>query len=285
MKKQNNNDKFIANFCKHKLALIAFFVIVLEVSLVVLLPLIYEMDPIAIDSTAVSQAPSAQHILGTDTVGRDLFARLTYGGRVSLWVGVASVVISICIGLPLGLLAGYYRGALEVIVMRAADIFMSVPPMILILVIVAITTPSISIVTIVIGVLGWPAIARLLYANVLSVRNKDYIEAARAIGDRDINILVKYVLPNSISPLWMTLAFRISQAIMTESALSFLGAGVQPPEASWGNIMYAAQNLGVLKSQPWIWIYPGICLVLTIVCINLVGEGVRDALDPKMKRL
>nr|MBQ6241048.1 ABC transporter permease [Lachnospiraceae bacterium] len=278
-------DTFVKNFCKHKLAVVAFIVIVLEVLTVIFLPMILRVDPNQIDAYQVGQAPSAEHILGTDQVGRDLLARILYGGRVSLWVGFASVVISIVIGLPLGLLAGYYRGPLETIVMRAADVFMSVPPMILILVIVSIMDPSISVVTIVIGVLGWPSIARLLYANVLSVRNKEYVESAKAIGTKDRELLFRYVLPNSIAPIWMNIAFRISSAIMTESALSFLGAGVQPPDASWGNIMYVAQSLGVLKKMPWVWIAPGLCLVFTIVCINLVGEGVRDALDPKMKRL
>lgn len=262
----------------------ALVIVILEILAVVFIPMIFNLDPIAMDANAFSSPPSSRHILGTDQVGRDILARLLYGGRVSLWVGLVSTFISIMIGLPLGLLAGYYRGFFEVVVMRSADIFMSVPPMILILVIVAITTPSITVVTVVIGVLGWTAIARLIYANVVSIRNKDYVESARAIGCNDFKIIIQYILPNAITPLWMIIPFRISQAIMTEAALSFLGAGVQPPQASWGNIMHAAQNLGVLKACPWIWLCPGLCLVITVVCINLVGEGVRDALDPKMKR-
>ena len=181
-------------------------------------------------------------------------------------------------------MAGYYRGIIENIVMRLADIFMSIPAMVLILVIVAVFEPSIITIIVVIGITGWTGVAKLIYGNVLSVRNKEYVEAARAIGTKDREIIMRYVLPNSIAPLWMSVAFRISQAIMTESGLSFLGAGIQSPQASWGNIIYAAQNLVVLTKRWWVWVPAGVLLMITIICINLVGEGIRDALDPKMKR-
>ena len=284
MKNNLGKRAFYKKFRQHRLASIALILLALEIVAVVVLPFLYTVDPVAIDATAFSSGPSVAHPLGTDTVGRDLLARVLYGGRVSLGVGFGATCISILIGVPLGLIAGYFRGISEILIMRAADICMAIPTMILALVVVSITTPSVWIVTVIIGVLGWTSIARLLYANVLSVRNSDYVDAARAIGTKNIVILLQYVLPNSIAPLWMNIAFRISSAIMTESALSFLGAGVQPPDASWGNIISVAKSLGVLQSCPWLWIAPGICLLLTIVCINLVGEGVRDALDPKMKR-
>lgn len=280
-KKKNT---FVKNFKKHKLACFGLIFILIEVLVVIFIPVIFGMDPYSVDNTGFNQAPSAVHLLGTDDIGRDMLARLMYGGRISLLVGILSTVISIIIGLPLGLLAGYYRGIAETIVMRGCDIFMSVPTMVLILVIVAVFEPSIATITIVIGVTGWTGIAKLIYGNVLSVRNKEYIEAARAIGTKDFVIITKYVLPNSIAPLWMSIAFRISQAIMTESQLSFLGAGVQAPQASWGNIIYAAQNLVVLTKRWWIWIPAGVMLMITIISINLVGEGIRDALDPKMRR-
>ncbi|MEE0960864.1 MAG: ABC transporter permease, partial [Lachnospiraceae bacterium] len=244
--KQKRKTEFFKKFRKHKLANVGLIIIIIEILMVTFLPIILGLDPYSIDSTGFNQAPCAKHILGTDDIGRDLFARVLYGGRVSLIVGICSTIISIIIGLPLGILAGYYRGIIENIVMRLADIFMSIPAMVLILVIVAVFEPSIITIIVVIGITGWTGVAKLIYGNVLSVRNKEYVEAARAIGTKDREIIMRYVLPNSIAPLWMSVAFRISQAIMTESGLSFLGAGIQSPQASWGNIIYAAQNLVVL---------------------------------------
>lgn len=277
--------KFVRSFSKHRLAFIGLIVIVLEILCVLLLPPILNLDPIAIDKTAFNQAPGGVHPLGTDEVGRDMLARLVYGGRLSILIGFAATAISVIVGLPLGLIAGYYRGRTETVIMRGADIFMSFPAMVLILVVVAVFGSTIPIIIFLIGILGWPAIAKLIYGNVLSVRGKEYIEAERAIGSADMKVLFKTVLPNAVAPLWVTLAFRISNAIITESALSFLGAGVQSPQASWGNIIQAASSLAVLTKRWWIWVPAGICLVMTIVCINFVGEGLRDALDPKMKRL
>ena len=169
--------------------------------------------------------------------------------------------------------------------MRAADIFLSFPSLVLNLVIVAVFGSSVELLIVTIGVLHWPAVAKLIYGNVLSVRSREFVEAERAIGSSDAKILFRTVLPNSIAPLWVSLAFRISNAMLTESALSFLWSGVQPPQASWGNIIQAANNLNVLMNRWWQWIPAGLCLMLTIVCLNFVGEGIRDALDPKMKRL
>lgn len=285
MQNKKKKNEFLKNFLHHKLATISLVIIIVELLVVFILPIVGDLHPNDTDPLAFNAAPSATHWLGTDDVGRDIFARVIYGGRTSLSIGILSVLISIMIGVPLGLIAGYYRGAWETIIMRAADIFMSFPSMILILVVVAIFGSSINTIILIIGVLGWPSIAKLLYGNVLSVRKKDYVEAAKSIGTKESVIIFKYVLPNSVAPLWMSVAFRISAAMITESGLSFLGAGVQPPEASWGNIIQAASNIMVLTNRPWIWIPAGLCLMLTIICINFIGEGVRDALDPKIKRV
>ena len=273
-------DKFRHN----KRAMFGVVVVLIVALAVLILPLVMDLDPFTTDAEAGFNAPpSAQHILGTDDVGRDLFARLLYGGRISLLVGIASTCVSVLIGVPLGLVAGYYRGIWETIIMRAADIFMSFPSMILILVLVAVFGPSIFNVTVVIGVLGWTSIAKLIYGNTLSLREKEYIEAARAMGMKNRKIIFTEILPNAIAPVWVTIAFRVSSGILTESSLSFLGLGVQTPQASWGNIIFAAQNLLVLTARPWVWIPPGICIILVVVGFNFIGEGVRDALDPKMK--
>ena len=229
---------------------------------------------------AFSAAPSSKHLLGTDTVGRDVLARLLYGGRVSLFVGVVSTAISVVIGIPLGLLAAFYRGWFETIVMRA-DIFMTIPSTILILFLVSMFGPSIITVTVVIGVLGWTKFARQIFGTVLAVREKDYIEGGRAVGQKDSVIIAKYILPNAIAPIFISITFRIAASIIQESSLSFLGMGVQMPAASWGNMLYNAQSITILKSCQWMWIPPGVALVITILCINFIGNGLRDALDPK----
>lgn len=260
------------------------FVVLFLVLAVVLIPIFMDLDPYTTDRAAgFNKPPSDAHILGTDDVGRDLFARLLYGGRISLFVGITSTIISVLIGIPLGLIAGYFRGAAESIIMRTADAFMSFPSMVLILVLVAVFGPSILTVTVVIGVLGWTAIAKLIYGNVLSIREREYIQASRVVGMKTIPILFSEVLPNAIPPVWANISFRVAGAILTESSLSFLGMGVQTPQASWGNIIFAAQNLLVLTARPWVWLPPGICIILVVVGFNFIGEGVRDALDPKTK--
>lgn len=271
-------------FVRNKKAMLGVVIVGILVLAVVFLPIFLDLDPYTTDRAAgFNKAPSPGHILGTDDVGRDLFARLLYGGRVSLFVGIASTVISVLIGIPLGLIAGYFRGIAETIIMRIADAFMSFPTMVLILVLVAVFGPSILTVTVVIGVLGWTAIAKLIYGNVLSIREREYIQAAKAIGMKTSSILFTEVLPNAIPPVWANISFRVAGAILTESSLSFLGMGVQTPQASWGNIIYAAQNLLVLTARPWLWFPPGICIILVVVGFNFIGEGVRDALDPKTK--
>ena len=271
-------------FLHNKKAMFGLFIVVLLALAVLLIPLFMDLDPYTTDRAAgFNKGPSETHILGTDDVGRDLFARVLYGGRVSLFVGITSTIISVLVGISLGLIAGYFRGAAESIIMRTADAFMSFPSMVLILVLVAVFGPSILTVTVVIGILGWTAIAKLIYGNVLSIREREYIQAAKTSGTSTWTILFSEVLPNAIPPVWANISFRVAGAILTESSLSFLGMGVQTPQASWGNIIYAAQNLMVLTARPWVWIPPGVCIILVVIGFNFIGEGVRDALDPKTK--
>ena len=286
MKKRENESYLseeLSKLTEHKMAMVGLFVITLEIILVVVLPFIMHLNPYDSDYTAFSAAPSGIHILGTDAIGRDIFARLVYGGRTSLLVGLLSTIISCAIGVPLGLIAGYFRGKAEIAIMRVADIFMSFPSIVLILVLVAVIGPSIWSVTIVIGVLGWTQFARLIYANVLSVSEKEYVESARAIGTSNYKIITKYILPNSFAPILIAITFQMASAILMESSLSFLGMGVQPPGASWGNMLYDAQSITVLSKRLWIWMPPGIALLITVLSINFLGDGIRDALDPKIK--
>ena len=278
------NSQAMKKFIHNKKAMLGLAIVTILVLAVVFIPHFADLDPYTTDRAAgFNKPPSDAHILGTDDVGRDLFARLLYGGRISLFVGITSTIISVLIGIPLGLIAGYFRGTAESIIMRTADAFMSFPSMVLILVLVAVFGPSILTVTVVIGVLGWTAIAKLIYGNVLSIREREYIQAARAVGVSTKKILFSEVLPNAIPPVWANISFRVAGAILTESSLSFLGMGVQTPQASWGNIIFAAQNLLVLTARPWVWLPPGICIILVVIGFNFIGEGVRDALDPKTK--
>lgn len=272
----------IKRFFRHKLAVLGLIILIAEIVIVFVLPGLMGLDPIGMDVFAFGTAPSQTHILGTDDVGRDLFARLVYGGRISLTVGICSAFIGLMVGAPLGLLAGYYRGKLELIIMRLADIFMSFPSMILILVLAAVLGQSVITITLVIGVLGWPEFARLIYSSTLSVREKDYVESAKAIGTKNNSILLRYILPNAFAPVIIAFTFRTAQAIIVESSLSFLGLGVQPPTASWGNILYYAQSIAVLSYKPWMWLPAGIILIITVLSINFLGDGIRDALDTKM---
>lgn len=284
---QNKKSSYLRDvlkkFLQHRLAMMGAIVLLIEIVCVIVLPIVLHLDPYSMDYMNFGGAPSAEHILGCDDVGRDLFARLVYGGRVSLMVGICSALVSLAIGVPLGLIAGYFRGWAETIIMRCADLFMSFPTMILILVLASVLGQSVITVTLVIGFLGWPEFARLIYASVLSVREKDYVESAKAIGSKNGEILLRYVLPNSFAPVIISFTFRTAQAIITESSLSFLGLGVQPPEASWGNILYYAQSISVLSNKPYMWVPAGVLLVLTVLSINFVGDGIRDALDTRMK--
>ncbi|MBR5099044.1 MAG: ABC transporter permease [Spirochaetales bacterium] len=230
-----------------------------------------------------NQAPTKEHIFGTDDLGRDMLARTLYGGKISLYVGILSALLSAFIGVPLGILSGYYEKSIGRPIMRIADVFMSFPHMVLMLVVVAMFRASTMVLIIVIGVINWPSYTRLVYSNTLSVRKKDYVESARAIGTKNRKIIWGEIFPNVISPIWVNLTFGVAKAILNEATMSFLGVGVQPPLPSWGNLVREALSLTVMALRPWIWIPSGIMLIITVVCVNFVGDGIRDALDPHTK--
>lgn len=263
-------------------AVVCMAILALEILGVLLLPPLLGLEPDVTDRAAgFWAAPSAEHWLGTDDVGRDVLARLICGGRISLLVGFASAAINLVVGVPLGLLAGYRRGAWEFWIMRLADVFQSFPSIVLILCLVTLVGASVLNLVLVIGLLGWPGIARLVYGNVLSVREKEYILAVRALGARTGTILTRNVLPNVVAPVWAALGQRVGRAILSESSLSFLGVGIRAPQASWGNLMQSATSLAVLTGRPWVWLPPGILIILTVVCLQSLGNALRDAMDPR----
>lgn len=273
----------LQKFARHKVAMVSLCFLVLEIALVILLPMIMDLNPYTTHTGSFNIQPGAGFLLGTDDVGRDVFARLIYGGRVSLAVGFVSALLSSVIGIPLGLLAGYYGGVVRMCIMRLVDVFMSFPAMVIQLVLVTVLGPSAGSVMLVIGLLGWTSFARLTYSKVISVKEQEYLEAARACGASHGRQMFGYILPNSLAPLFVQFSFSVASAILQESGLSFLGLGVPVPTASWGNMIYAAQNLSTLVYRPWMWVPAGIVLVMTVLSINFIGDGLRDALDPKMK--
>ena len=260
-------------------------VLCLEVLAVVLLPPLLGLDPYSSDLAAGFWAsPSPAHPLGTDDAGRDLLARLLCGGRVSLLIALSAAAVSAGLGVPLGLLAGYRRGAWEFWIMRLADVFQSFPSIVLVLCLVVLVGPSVLNLVLVLGLLGWMGVARLVYGNTLTVRDQEYIVAARALGASRGLLLRRNVLPNVISPVWCAIPLRAGRAILSESSLSFLGVGIRAPQASWGGLIQAAADLTVLTGRPWAWLPPGLCIILTVLCLAGVADGLRDALDPKAHR-
>lgn len=281
--KKTNDSTVIKRFIHHRLALIGFVVLCILILCVAFLPSILHLDPFSTGRGLPFSAPTSELPLGVDNAGRDSFARLVYGGRVSLLVGILSTVISLLIGVPLGTIAAYYGGWIDVLIMRVADIFISFPSTIFILVLVSVLGPSMWTLIVVMGILSWPEFARLIRGSVMSIRKKEYVESARAIGSRDIRVILRYILPNAVGPIIVAATFRVAGAILQESSLSFLGMGVQAPAASWGNILNGAQSITVLTTCPWAWVPAGVMLIITICCINFIGDGLRDALDPRTR--
>lgn len=272
----------LRRFLADKWATVCLVFLLLEALLVVILPPLLDLDPLQIYRDAGFWAPpSREHILGTDDVGRDIFARLLCGGQISLLVGYFTVVLSTLLGVPLGLLAGYKGGKWEYWIMRACDTFQSFPSMILVLCLVSLLGPSVWNIILVMGILGWSSIARLVYGSTLSVKEKEYVEASRALGASDREILFRTILPNVAAPVWAVLPLRVGRAILSESSLSFLGVGLRTPQASWGNLMQNAMELITLTTRPWSWIPPGLCIAVTVFALQLVGEGLRKAFNPR----
>ena len=274
-----------SKFRADRRAMACLMILCAELLAVFLLPPLLGLEPNVSDLEAGFWAPpSAEHWLGTDDVGRDLLARLLHGGRVSLLIGLLAAAISTAVGVPLGLLAGYRRGGWEFWIMRLADLFQTFPSIVLVLCLVSLVGASAANIVLVLGLLGWTGIARLVYANTLTVREQEYIMAVRALGASRATILRRNVLPNVISPVWCSIPLRAGRAILSESSLSFLGFGIHIPQASWGSLIQYASNLTVLTRRPWVWLPPGLLLILTVLCLAGIGDGMRDALDPRARR-
>ncbi|HOX14926.1 MAG TPA: ABC transporter permease [Smithellaceae bacterium] len=269
-------------FYKNKLAMTGCGIVLLLFVVSLLAPVIAPYDPGAIDLKNVLAPPSGQHWFGTDQLGRDVLSRMIWGARISLKVGFVATGLAILIGMILGAVAGYYGGWIDATIMRFVDVMLCFPTFFLILAVIAFLEPSIWNIMIVIGLTGWMGVTRLVRADFISLRERDFVQAARAIGANDTRIIFMHILPNALASILVAATLGIAGAILTESALSFLGIGVQPPTPSWGNILTAGKdNIDIAW---WLSLYPGLAILITVVGYNLLGEGIRDATDPRLKR-
>jgi ABC-type dipeptide/oligopeptide/nickel transport system permease subunit len=259
-------------------------VIVLLVLLAVAAPLVARHDPFGVDLVNSLSPPSAAHWFGTDVQGRDVWARLVFGARVSLTVGIVSQGIALTLGVLLGLVAGYYGRWVDETVMRLADVTLAFPTLLLLIALVAALQPSLTVVFITIGVVGWAGMARIVRGQVLVVRELEFVQAERALGARDTRIILLHVLPSVIAPVVIAGTLGVAGAIIAESSLSFLGLGVQPPTPSWGSMIADARDLYQLRHAPWTSLFPGLAIGAAVLGFNLLGDALRDALDPRALR-
>jgi peptide/nickel transport system permease protein len=273
-----------ARFRRHRLALVGSGLILLLSLMAVAAPVVAPQSPYKVDLRSYRKPPSHKHLLGADAAGRDVLSRVIYAGRVSLSVGLVAVSIYAAIGIILGAIAGFYGGWVDSMLMRLADVVLAFPSLIIIITIVSLLGPSIYNVMGVIGCLGWPPIARLVRGSFLTLREREFVIAAKASGASGRRIIFRHMLPNSLAPVIVAASFGMAQAILLEAGLSFLGLGAQPPTPSWGNMLTDAQSFPVLANMVWLWLPPGAMIALTVLSINFIGDGLRDALDPRRSR-
>ncbi|MEU7870486.1 oligopeptide ABC transporter permease [Dactylosporangium sp. NPDC049140] len=268
-------------FRRHPIALASLVFLFLVVLAAVFARPLSGHDPNQIDLLAARAAPSGGHWLGTDSTGRDVFSRLLFAGRVSLGVGISSAALAVVIGTVLGGIAGLLGGWVDGLIMRIADVFMSFPSLVVIVVIAGVLGPSVVTMVIAIGLFQWPVCGRIVRGVTLSLREQEFVLASRATGAGPVWLLRRHIIPAALPPVSVAATLAVAQAIALEATLSFLGLGVQPPAASWGNMLTDAQSLTVIRSEPWLWLSPGVAVALTVLAVNFIGDGLRDAVDPR----
>lgn len=270
------------DFMKNKLALFGASTILVMIIMALLAPLISMHDPSSIKIADALVGPCRAHLFGTDALGRDIYARMVYATRVALSIGFIAVGIAAILGVFLGSVAGYYGGKVDGIIMRFADIMLCFPAFFLMLSVIAVVGPSIFNIMVVIGLTSWMGVARLIRAEILSLKSRDFVSASKALGASGGYIILRHLIPNGIAPVLVSFVFGVAGAILTEAGLSFLGLGVQPPDPSWGNMIM--EGKAVLGVGWWVILFPGLAILITVLAFNLLGEGLRDALNPRLKR-
>ncbi|MBP7222700.1 MAG: ABC transporter permease [Sedimentibacter sp.] len=294
MAKDKSNKNFIRNqsywgevffrLRKNKMAMFSLYILVAIILLCIIIPIISPYEIQTTNLAGKDQSPNSRHLLGTDLIGRDLFTRLFYAGRISLGVALAVVAIECVIGVILGSISGFYGGIIDAVIMRIAEIFMSFPFMIITITIVAVFGNSIITLILVLALLSWPSIARIVRGQILSLREMEYMEACEALGISDIRRIFRHLLPNVLAYVIVYATLGMASVILVETSLSFLGLGVSPPTPTWGNMIQEARNMLIIQHKWWYWIPPGIAIFISVMCFNILGDGMRDAIDPKMKR-
>ncbi|GAB3803231.1 oligopeptide ABC transporter permease [Virgibacillus kimchii] len=287
-KKNSSRSPFqlaLSRFLKNKIAVISVILLVFIIIICLLAPVLTDQDPEATNLFQIEKGPSEEHILGTNGTGQDNFARLLYGGRMSLLVGFSAMFFTLTIGIVLGSLAGYYGGKVDNIIMRATDIVLMLPFLVLALTIIAIIPEmTIPIFITIIAVTSWPNLTRIIRGSYLSLREQEFIQGARAIGASDFRIIFRHFIPNAIGPIIVNATLMMAVYIIVESGLSFIGFGIPEPTPTWGNMLSEAMNVRILRNHPEAWIPPGIAIFVTVLAINFIGDGLRDAFDPKSKQ-
>lgn len=275
------NDITLKDLTGDAPAMIAAILLILLVLTAVVGPLLTPQDPLAMDLDSLKQPPSKAHLLGTDSKGRDIFARIVYGARISLAVGIIASALSLCIGIFFGLIAGYFGGRTDIILSQIFDIFLAFPSLLLAIGISAVMPPGLVSAMLAITLVGWAGFARLVRGLALSLKEQTYVEASRALGARPARILYKHILPNALPLILVAGSLRVGGFILLEAALSFLGLGVQPPTPTWGSMI--SLNRAYINSAPWMVIFPGLAISITVISFNILGDFLRDKLDPRMQ--
>ncbi|WP_453990461.1 oligopeptide ABC transporter permease [Bacillus nitroreducens] len=273
---------FFRKFRKNKLAVVGAIVLLMIIVASYSAPLIAPYAYDHIDLLKKLKAPGSEYLLGTDRYGRDILTRLLYGGRVSLTVALASVLGAIIIGTTVGAIAGYFGGIIDAILMRLVDVIISIPSFFLLITVVTIFKPSVTNLVLVFALTTWTGTARLVRGEFLSLRSREFVLASKSIGTKSYKIIFSHILPNAMGPIIVAATLLVGQVILTEAALSYLGLGVNPPTPTWGNMLQDAQSLTIMIQAPWYPIFPGVLILITVLCFNFVGDGLRDALDPKV---
>lgn len=281
-KKKSMREEKIRAFMKNKLAVTGAILLMVMILLAVASPIIAPYGFDEQNYEVARQTPSFDHLAGTDELGRDIFSRILYGGRVSLTIGIISVGIGLFCGGSLGVLAAYYGGIAETVIMRIVDVLMAIPSIILSISVCAALGSGIVNTMIAVGISSIPTYARVFRSSVISEKSKEYIEAAKAVGAGNVRIILKHILPNSIAPVIVQASLGVAQAITTAASLSFIGLGIQPPNPEWGALLSSGRQY--IRDFPHMVVYPGIAIMLTVLALNLIGDGLRDALDPRLKR-
>ncbi|GAB3702989.1 ABC transporter permease [Mariniluteicoccus flavus] len=271
-------------FRSHRMAMVGAAILVVMVLLAFLGPLVHRVDPYAVDTAYYRLPPGPGHPLGTDSAGRDVLARLLHGGRLSLTIGLAAATLATLIGVVFGVIAGYFRGWIDSILTRVAEVFQSFPTLIVIIVVVAFFGSGVLMIIVMLGCLQWTQAFRVTRGVTMQLREQDSVQAVEGLGGTPLHILVRHMLPSVLPHAAVAFTLLTAVVIGTEAALSFLGLGVPPPTASWGSMISEAQSLRILRSMPWMWLPPGIAIALTVLAVNFVGDGLRDAVDPRQVR-